>query len=80
MEEWVRRFGASLGDLRANAYAVNAITGALVWKTKVENHPAARITGAPTLHSGILYVPHRHDDAMQAAVADAGVIWLTMHR
>ena len=45
------------GDVRANAYAVNATTGALVWKTKVEDHPAARITGAPTLYSGVLYVP-----------------------
>jgi polyvinyl alcohol dehydrogenase (cytochrome) len=45
------------GDVRANAYAVNATTGALIWKTKVEDHPAARITGAPTLYSGILYVP-----------------------
>jgi polyvinyl alcohol dehydrogenase (cytochrome) len=45
------------GDLRANVYAVNAVTGALVWKTKVEDHPAARITGAPILYSGVLYVP-----------------------
>ena len=51
------QFAVLFGDLRANAYAVNAITGALVWKTKVEDHPAARITGAPTLYSGILYVP-----------------------
>jgi polyvinyl alcohol dehydrogenase (cytochrome) len=51
------QFAVFFGDLRANAYAVNAITGALVWKTKVEDHPAALITGAPTLHSGILYVP-----------------------
>jgi polyvinyl alcohol dehydrogenase (cytochrome) len=45
------------GDVRANAYAVNATTGALLWKSKVEDHPAARITGAPTLYSGVLYVP-----------------------
>ena len=45
------------GDVDANAYAVNATTGALVWKTKVEDHPAARIIGAPTLYSGVLYVP-----------------------
>ena len=43
--------------MRANAYAVNATTGALMWKTKVEDHPAARIVGAPTLYSGVLYVP-----------------------
>ncbi|GAA0003069.1 PQQ-binding-like beta-propeller repeat protein [Bradyrhizobium diazoefficiens] len=51
------QFVIFFGDLRANAYAVNALTGALIWKTKVEEHPAARITGAPTLHSGVLYVP-----------------------
>jgi polyvinyl alcohol dehydrogenase (cytochrome) len=51
------QFAVFFGDLRANAYAVNAITGALLWKTKVEDHPAAVITGAPTLYSGILYVP-----------------------
>src|SRR3954449_5961722 len=51
------QFDVFFGDVRANAYAVDALTGALVWKTKVEDHPAARITGAPTLYSGILYVP-----------------------
>jgi polyvinyl alcohol dehydrogenase (cytochrome) len=51
------QFAIFFGDLRANAYAVNALTGALIWKTKVEEHPAARITGAPTLHSGVLYIP-----------------------
>ena len=45
------------GDLRANVYAINALTGALIWKEKVDEHPAARITGAPTLHDGVLYVP-----------------------
>ena len=51
------QFAIFFGDLRANAYAVNALTGALIWKTKVEEHAAARITGAPTLHAGVLYVP-----------------------
>ncbi|WP_245315315.1 PQQ-binding-like beta-propeller repeat protein, partial [Bradyrhizobium neotropicale] len=51
------QFAIFFGDLKANAYAVNALTGALIWKVKVEEHPAARITGAPTLHSGVLYVP-----------------------
>lgn len=51
------QYAIFFGDLRANAYAVNALTGALIWKTRVEEHAAARITGAPTLHSGVLYVP-----------------------
>jgi polyvinyl alcohol dehydrogenase (cytochrome) len=51
------QFAVFFGDVRANAYAVNATTGALVWKTKVEDHPTARITGTPSLFSGTLYVP-----------------------
>jgi polyvinyl alcohol dehydrogenase (cytochrome) len=51
------RFGVFFGDLDANAYAVNAATGALLWKVRVEDHPAARIVGAPSLHAGVLYVP-----------------------
>ena len=47
------QFAVFFGDLRANAYAMNALTGALVWKTEVEDHPAALITGAPTLYSAV---------------------------
>ncbi len=45
------------GDLRANVYAVDASTGHLLWKTKVDSSPLGKITGAPTLHEGRLYVP-----------------------
>jgi polyvinyl alcohol dehydrogenase (cytochrome) len=51
------QFAVFFGDVFANAYALNATTGALVWKTKVEDHPAARITGTPILFSGVVYVP-----------------------
>ncbi len=51
------RYAAYFGDLRANVYAVDASTGALLWKVKVEDHVTARITGAPTLWNGRLYVP-----------------------
>ena len=47
---------AYFGDQRANAYAVDALTGALVWKRSVESFPGATITGAPTLADGTLYV------------------------
>ena len=45
------------GDTAANAYAVNADTGRVVWTRRVDDHPLARITGSPTLHAGRLYVP-----------------------
>lgn len=44
------------GDQRANAYAVDAITGKVLWKTRLDEHPVAQITGAPTLVDGKLYV------------------------
>lgn len=48
---------AYFGDLRASVYAVNALTGKLVWHARVSTHPYARITGAPKLYKGRLYVP-----------------------
>lgn len=45
------------GDLRANVYAVDAETGALIWTHRADSHPFARITGAPALADGRLYVP-----------------------
>ena len=53
----IDRVALFFGDLGANAYAVDALSGRLIWKERVEEHPAARITGAPTLHEGVLYVP-----------------------
>jgi len=48
---------AYFGDLRANVYAVNGTTGRLLWKVRVSDHPYARVTGAPRLYKGRLYVP-----------------------
>jgi polyvinyl alcohol dehydrogenase (cytochrome) len=45
------------GDTRANAYAVDANTGKLIWKQKVDTHAFAGITGAPVFHAGKLFVP-----------------------
>jgi polyvinyl alcohol dehydrogenase (cytochrome) len=50
-------FAVYFGDVAAHAYALDAATGALLWKVKVEQHRAARVTGTPTLHDGVLYVP-----------------------
>jgi polyvinyl alcohol dehydrogenase (cytochrome) len=45
------------GDGRANVYALDAQTGAMLWKQRVDTHFFARITGAPVLHRGRLLVP-----------------------
>jgi polyvinyl alcohol dehydrogenase (cytochrome) len=52
-----RGWSAYFGDQWANAYALDALTGKLLWKTHVDDHPAAVITGAPTLVDAVLYVP-----------------------
>jgi polyvinyl alcohol dehydrogenase (cytochrome) len=45
------------GDLAGNVHAVDAQTGRPVWRRRVDAHPNATITGTPTLHAGVLYVP-----------------------
>src|SRR5262245_3966554 len=51
------KHAAYFGDVKANVYAVDLETGALLWKKNAESHPLARVTGAPALHDGKLYVP-----------------------
>ena len=51
------RYAAYFGDVKAKVYAVNAETGELLWTQQADAHPIARVTGAPKLHEGRLYVP-----------------------
>ena len=48
---------AFIGDRAGNVYAVEAAKSTLLWKTKVDDHPVARVTGSPVFHNGRLYVP-----------------------
>jgi polyvinyl alcohol dehydrogenase (cytochrome) len=50
-------WSAYFGDQHGNAYAVDALTGKLLWKTSLDEHPDAHVTGAPTLVAGRLYAP-----------------------
>ncbi|MBV8732522.1 MAG: PQQ-binding-like beta-propeller repeat protein [Acidobacteriia bacterium] len=50
-------FAAYFGDLKANAYAIDASTGELLWRVHVDDHPSARITGAPKVFEDRVYVP-----------------------
>jgi len=38
-------------------HALDAETGAVIWTARVEDHPATRLTGSPTLYNDRLYVP-----------------------
>jgi polyvinyl alcohol dehydrogenase (cytochrome) len=45
------------GDILGRAYALDAMTGRMLWQRKVDDHPNATITGTPTVAAGMLYVP-----------------------
>ncbi|MEM9532792.1 MAG: PQQ-binding-like beta-propeller repeat protein [Pseudomonadota bacterium] len=48
---------ALFGDILARVYALNALTGELLWSLKVDDHPSATVTGTPALHEDLLLVP-----------------------
>ena len=54
------------GDFNANVYAVNPRTGALLWKTSVQDHPQGTQTGSLTLHDGRLFVPMSSTEIVNA--------------
>lgn len=47
---------AFFGDDMANVYAVDAVSGTLLWKIRADTHKWARITGAPKVYGNVLYV------------------------
>ncbi len=48
---------AYFADLLARVYAIDLITGELVWMKKVDDHPTATTTAQPVLYDGVLYQP-----------------------
>jgi polyvinyl alcohol dehydrogenase (cytochrome) len=55
------------GDLKGNAYAVDAKTGRQIWRVNLDSHVAARITAAPVLYGDVLYVPVSSSEEGNAA-------------
>ena len=51
------KFALYFGDQKSNVQAVDAATGELIWKTRVEDHVLSRITGSPLLYRDRIYVP-----------------------
>jgi len=51
------RHSLLFGDQTGWFYSLEAETGALLWKKKIEEHDAARLTGAPMAYNGNVFVP-----------------------
>lgn len=64
------QYAIYFGDAHANVYAIDAQTGAELWVKKVDDHFAARITAAPTLYDGRLYVGVSSSEEFSAATPD----------
>lgn len=58
------------GDFKANVYAVNALTGALLWRERVHDHPLATITGSVVAFKDSVYVPVSSSEVIPAAQPD----------
>ena len=43
------------GDYRGYLYALDQRTGALLWTTRLDTHPAARLTSSPIVYKGRVY-------------------------
>ena len=45
------------GDRGGTFYSLEAETGRVLWKKKVDDHAGARVTGSAVVHEGVIYVP-----------------------
>ncbi len=60
------RYALLFGDAKAQVYALDVPSRKLRWKTKVDEHPWARLTGAPKLWEGRLFVPVSSNEEVPA--------------
>ncbi len=58
------------GDQIGWYYALEAETGELIWKKRIEDHDTARLTGAALVHDGVVYVPVASWEETRSAGAD----------
>ncbi len=58
---------AIFGDAEGTVYALDAQTGALRWKTRIDAHPLARILGASAVYRDRVYVVTASDEPTAAA-------------
>ena len=58
---------AIFGDDSATLYALDATSGKLIWKQRLDDHVAARISGAPVAYGQRVYVPVSSLEELSAA-------------
>ncbi len=58
-----------MGDDRMFVRAFDAMSGKEMWNVQVDDHKVGRITGSPTLHNDMLYVPLSASEESQGNVA-----------
>lgn len=64
------KYAIYFGDMQANVYALDAASGGLLWTRRAEDHFSARITAAPTLYNGRLFVPVSTSEGFSASTLD----------
>ncbi|HEX5432001.1 MAG TPA: PQQ-binding-like beta-propeller repeat protein, partial [Bryobacteraceae bacterium] len=64
------RYAIYFGDAKANVHAIDAQNGELLWKKHVDDYIVARITAAPKLYGGRLYVPVSSSEEFQGGNPD----------
>lgn len=45
------------GDQNGEVYALEARTGKVLWRKRVEDHEAARLTASPAVSNGVVFIP-----------------------
>ncbi|HSR05695.1 MAG TPA: PQQ-binding-like beta-propeller repeat protein, partial [Bryobacteraceae bacterium] len=45
------------GDQIGWVYSLDAVTGKQLWRKRIEDHEATRLTGSPVEHDGVVYIP-----------------------
>jgi polyvinyl alcohol dehydrogenase (cytochrome) len=61
-------YAAYLGDNTNTVYALDAVSGKLIWKQQVETHKLAILSGSPALDHDRLYVPLSSYEELTASV------------
>jgi polyvinyl alcohol dehydrogenase (cytochrome) len=59
---------AIFGDMAANVFALDAVTGQLIWRVKIDDFPVARVSASPTVANGRIYVGVASGEEGAAAV------------